>query len=217
MSQVSQTTADLVPLDDAQSKLVADNLGVAYFLALRFGRNRPNLKQEFEDAAIDGLIDAARSYNPARGLAFGTLAGKCIRNRIIYRIKYLNIGVRRPELPILSLDHGDGDTCVLAVEDPGIVDDGPDYEAMIAPLDDREKVIMRGRSRDGLTLQAIGDHLGITRERVRQIEGQALRKLALLLDEEGRPCAKLPAPFSRKTPEIRPSGASRPAENAYSG
>ncbi len=56
-----------------------------------------------------------------------------------------------------------------------------EIEAILNTLDEREKVIMRKRfgfdEDDKSVLQQIGDELHISRERVRQIEGQALRKL----------------------------------------
>lgn len=56
-----------------------------------------------------------------------------------------------------------------------------EIEAILSTLDDREQVIMRKRfgfdEDDKSVLQQIGDELNISRERVRQIESQALRKL----------------------------------------
>jgi RNA polymerase primary sigma factor len=56
-----------------------------------------------------------------------------------------------------------------------------EIEAILNTLDDREQVVMRKRfgfdEDDKLVLQQIGDELNISRERVRQIEAQALRKL----------------------------------------
>ena len=56
-----------------------------------------------------------------------------------------------------------------------------EIEAILNTLDEREKVIMRKRfgfdEDDKSVLQQIGDELHISRERVRQIESQALRKL----------------------------------------
>ena len=56
-----------------------------------------------------------------------------------------------------------------------------EIEAILNTLDDREKIIMRKRfgfdEDDKSVLQQIGDELHISRERVRQIESQALRKL----------------------------------------
>jgi RNA polymerase sigma factor (sigma-70 family) len=45
-------------------------------------------------------------------------------------------------------------------------------------LDDREKKILYERIVDGKTLQQIGNKFGLTRERIRQIEADALRKMS---------------------------------------
>ena len=56
-----------------------------------------------------------------------------------------------------------------------------EIEAILSTLDDREQTVMRKRfgfdEDDKAVLQQIGDELHISRERVRQIESQALRKL----------------------------------------
>jgi RNA polymerase sigma factor (sigma-70 family) len=50
-------------------------------------------------------------------------------------------------------------------------------EQLLVSLDDREKKIVYGRFVTGKTLQEIADELGLTRERIRQIENNALRKM----------------------------------------
>jgi RNA polymerase sigma-32 factor len=45
-------------------------------------------------------------------------------------------------------------------------------------LDDREKEIIYDRMVNGKTLQQIGDKFGLTRERIRQIEANALQKMS---------------------------------------
>jgi RNA polymerase primary sigma factor len=56
-----------------------------------------------------------------------------------------------------------------------------EIDSILATLDDRERLIMRKRfgfdGEDTYVLQQIGEELNISRERVRQIEAQALRKL----------------------------------------
>jgi RNA polymerase sigma-32 factor len=55
-------------------------------------------------------------------------------------------------------------------------------------LNEKESFIIRNRvmADNPLTLQAIGDRYHITRERARQIEKQALRKLGLAIPYLGR-------------------------------
>ena len=50
-------------------------------------------------------------------------------------------------------------------------------------LDEREQAVIRGRFWDGRTLAAIGETLGLSRERVRQLERQALGKLRRALEQ----------------------------------
>ena len=56
---------------------------------------------------------------------------------------------------------------------------------MLDQIDEREATILRMRfgldAGEGMTLKDIGKQIGLTRERVRQIEGEALRKLNDLL------------------------------------
>jgi RNA polymerase sigma-32 factor len=65
------------------------------------------------------------------------------------------------------------------------------HEAM-ADLSDRERMIIRERKleEESVTLEALGERLGISKERVRQIEGAALEKLKrALIARVGDPVA----------------------------
>ena len=93
------------------------------------------------------------------------------------------------------LDEDGGTTFVDRVEDPGV---GPEQvtceqqdakfqrrllEDAVARLSDREATIIRLRHQgeDVLTLREVGERLGLSRERVRQLESQALRKLKAIM------------------------------------
>jgi RNA polymerase primary sigma factor len=58
---------------------------------------------------------------------------------------------------------------------------------LLTDLDDREATILRLRygldENEPLTLKEIGAKIGLTRERIRQIEGEALQKLHKILSE----------------------------------
>lgn len=62
----------------------------------------------------------------------------------------------------------------------------------LSELSDRERLIIRERklAEDAVTLEALGQRLGISKERVRQIEGSALEKLRrALIERVGDPVA----------------------------
>lgn len=52
-------------------------------------------------------------------------------------------------------------------------------ETAMLPLSSRERTVLHARLWEGLTLQAIANQLGVGRERIRQIEAKALRRLQL--------------------------------------
>ncbi len=98
----------------------------------------------------------------------------------------------RAILPIQSLDEpitDDTENTVgsLIPDDSDTADEAErnvmreDIESLVETLNEREQQIIRLRygleTGQRLTLEQIGDMLGITRERVRQLEAQALRKL----------------------------------------
>lgn len=100
-------------------------------------------------------------------------------------------------------DEGDGEWQDLLADDAA----GPETDVMIAhddvaraelvhdamrELSDRERLIIQERrlEEDAMTLEALGERLGISKERVRQIEGNALEKLRrALIARVGDPVA----------------------------
>jgi len=100
-------------------------------------------------------------------------------------------------------EEGDGEWQDMLADDAA----GPEHEAMeshdtaarsqlvrdaLCDLSDRERLIIRERKLEdeAVTLEALGERLGISKERVRQIEGNALAKLRrALLARVGDPVA----------------------------
>ena len=58
-------------------------------------------------------------------------------------------------------------------------------EQLLVSLDDREKEVVYGRFVNGKTLQEMADKFGLTRERIRQIQDGALRKMSRAAQSAG--------------------------------
>jgi RNA polymerase nonessential primary-like sigma factor len=102
---------------------------------------------------------------------------------------------------ITSIDHGEGDDDRSMLETiPGDASYEPaellqndqvmkHLDSWLDSLPDKQReVILRRfglRGYDVATLEQVGDEVGVTRERVRQIQVEALKKLRLLLEREG--------------------------------
>ncbi|BCX82476.1 hypothetical protein MIT9_P2062 [Methylomarinovum caldicuralii] len=189
-------------LQQAICKLVEHNLRLVVREACRYRRQRDSLLLDLIQEGNLGLLRAARKFDPGRGGRFSTYAVHWIRlfiDRAAHRISTPltmsldEAGRRRREgrtIPSLSLDDPRApenlgellrtdDTALWADLDrarlAALIEQGLDT------LNRREAEILKLRF--GLkdeqirTLQHIADRLGVSRERVRQIEKAALEKL----------------------------------------
>ena len=90
---------------------------------------------------------------------------------------------------------------------------GEEIDKLLSPLDEREREILRlryGLDRgDPRTLEEVGDVLHLTRERIRQIERQALSEAAPPLDRDrgAGPAGQLSSPGKRR-PALSSAGPS---------
>lgn len=84
-------------------------------------------------------------------------------------------------LDYLADDGEDQETSLIRKEEMSIVQ--RNIAGALAKLNDKESFIIRNRvmADNPLTLQEVGDHFRVTRERARQIEKQALKKMALAI------------------------------------
>jgi RNA polymerase sigma factor (sigma-70 family) len=110
----------------------------------------------------------------------------CSLNKTPERIKEILAAGRPPLSANASMgDPEDNSTLLDFIPDPHeLPDEEADrrvrqtilYEALDA-LNEREREILLMRFQDGLTLQDVGEHFGITRERARQLQEQAIQKV----------------------------------------
>jgi len=153
-------------------------------------------RDDLEQGGRCGLWIAAERFDPDRGSRFSTYAGYWIRREVFRAFRFVSSTIdiprrreRRPLAPQRSLDAPipNGEVRGLGVL---IVDSGPlpdvlaayreqadQIAAALAKLPERSQVVLRDYYWRSRTLQAIGDDLGVTRERVRQIKAKAMKRL----------------------------------------
>jgi len=177
----------------------ADHIGLVYHVAKRFNRRNESF-DDLVQAGVFGLIKAAESYDPSRG-CFSTLACCKIRTyiarylrdctRIIHIPHHVRSGVTKPvECPGTVVASLDAPIDEFSTLHDRCGDGTPSSEeqieeaeisrliwAHVDKLKEPYREVIHLRYRDGMTLQQIGDRFGRTRERMRQIEEQALAML----------------------------------------
>ncbi len=91
----------------------------------------------------------------------------------------------RTQVDILPLQNRNVEEEFLHKEDYELLKAG--INVALSGLSERERYIIENRylSEDPVTLQEIGEHLGLSRERVRQLEGRALKKVKATLKKYG--------------------------------
>ncbi len=192
---------------EARNEIIVSMLPWIYTHAYKFQATTGLNPDDLAQAAVLKIIQGFHSYNPARGLKPITYFGKCILHAMVAEI-CTDRTIRKPtsadtgeetkaagektrwvlslQMPLPGTEHKElGDTIPNAQDrDAG---DGADVRAdvklmrlAIAKLDRRMREVLESRLR-GEKLKQIGERLGITRERVRQIENDAKEKIRIFM------------------------------------
>ncbi len=70
-----------------QEALVTENMRLAYYIARRKYKNCGIETEDVEATALLGLVKAAKTFNPEKGILFSTYAGICIDNEILLELR----------------------------------------------------------------------------------------------------------------------------------
>lgn len=199
-------------LNYQECRLVCHNLRLVFWMARKYPRMGMELSDMVQEGVI-GLLIAARRYKPDLGHRFSTYAFHWVRQTMMRALhNKCNLirwpDWRAPELITANLKgedegFGAGERAVLSVPSPLSFASLPmndpveslareeasdaihEVLAGLKPI--QKEVIMRrfgiGCSEE-YTLEEIGQRLGLTRERIRQIEAGALRRLRGPLGKE---------------------------------
>ncbi len=161
---------------------------MAWHMANRMARRNPGV--DVEDLAAEvraGFVRSAQTFDPGRGFKFTTYCCR-LGNRfgLAFVQRSIANGVHTPanqfvRVPVgsLTFDGEDGpEQFDLADARPA----GPAFppgwwEEATRTLHRRERVVILGRFRDARSLNDLAAELGVSKERVRQVEQRAVDKL----------------------------------------
>ncbi len=173
------------PLDDTARRRMADNLGLAHSFAVRHAGWAASIGLQTDDLldlAMDRLLAAARGFRPELGFTFGTYAFRAMRVGLIQAGTDRFRPTRNPPGGALveidaACPNGRPKQYVDRREPDGqVAADARDLIATVWPhLSERERIVLRGRYWHGETLAEIAGRLGLSKQRVQQIEREALR------------------------------------------
>jgi RNA polymerase sigma factor (sigma-70 family) len=168
--------------------------GLVVLIAQRYFRRGARLGMDPEDvmqAGYIGLMRAVKLFDPTRGFAFSTYLGSCVASAICaafqkgeYRLRAGLTMVQLPDEYLLDDPH--------QPEPWQTIEDEP--AAWLAQLlafapTVRHQELLRLRfglgGGEGMTLLAIGEKWGVSQERIRQLEAEALRALRRRAQELG--------------------------------
>lgn len=160
-----------------RDQIVTGNIKLTYTAV----RRRIFNKQVIDDFRGDShiaLIKATEAYNPWLGIRFSTYAYTClVRELIRLRGKYDHSGLHSTEDTSLD-DVQDAKTDPVNIS--SFEAELPRFLSDADPLlSSREKILIRMRflDGDGMTLEQVGQAMGLSKERIRQVQKDAFRKI----------------------------------------
>ncbi|PHQ36397.1 sigma-70 family RNA polymerase sigma factor [Rhodopirellula bahusiensis] len=165
-----------------RDRIVEANLRLVFSIVKKF----VNPNNTFDDLLSDGivaLIRAVEKFDFDRGFRFSTYATQVVR-----RNSYRTVVEKQQERQKVQGGLQDMDIDVSEEERSSAISEKRWHElrsrlsVMLGDLDRREKFIIRARfslgpHRKVHTLQSLADRLGVSKERVRQLERRAMDKL----------------------------------------
>jgi RNA polymerase primary sigma factor/RNA polymerase sigma factor len=172
-----------------KNRIVQANLRLVVSIAKR----HVNANEDFFQLISDGnmsLIRAVEKFDYARGNKFSTYASWAIMKNFARTIpdEYKQKDRFRPTSEEMFLSTEDGRTDRYSMESAQAKRERQ-VDKILERLDEREKKIVVSRfgldySQEPQTLKEVGAELGVTKERIRQIEARALNKLRAAAKEE---------------------------------
>ncbi len=161
------------PLNRKQQQMVADNIGLARCMTLKFVSGRHFEETDVYADALYGLTNAAKKFIPERGFKFSTYACRAIYNTICAGYNHRNRHRPMTGTDIVFEETTD-DNCDPRAAEQSLRENRRLANRFMKGLPRRERRIIELRFLKNLTLKETGKIEGISRERVRQLQSRAI-------------------------------------------
>ncbi len=150
--------------------------------------NASNPLEELMSESHETLLRAVGKFDPDRGFRFSTYLTHAVRRHLLRFLQRRQRDRQRTFNMAADTALPDTKRWTLAYEQR-MARNVRDVELLLQQLEPRDRFVIRarfgwGREFEPRTLQEIAAELGVTRERVRQLEQRALRKLTALATNE---------------------------------
>lgn len=178
-----------------KEQLILDNLNLIYFIM-----NKMELYKNKEDyyyAGLIGLINAANSYDPDKGMKFSTLATVCIRNQILIEIRERNSNKRKANFNTISLEtvvgHSDKNDLTLGdlIPDAFNMEEHVENKELlnnvieiINELTEDEKILIKYYILDEMTQADIAKKLGMCQGHISRKINKILTKIRVRVERK---------------------------------
>lgn len=189
MLDLDQVEADLKAANDVKDILISCNMRLVVSIAKRHSGQAENFFELLSDGNMS-LIRAVEKFDYSRGNKFSTYGSWAIMKNFARSIpeeknRRERYQTGKEELFDAAPDvRSDEFECLASAEQASFK-----VNRLLQYLEPREREIIRLRAglddgAEGLTLEKIGERLGITKERVRQLNVRAMKKLRHLAEGE---------------------------------
>lgn len=189
LSRVQQMERHLAEADATRDQILNANLRLVISIAKKY----VNVANSFDELLSEGnmsLIQAAEKFDVSRGNRFSTYATRAIRNNLYHFV----LDKHRKRQRVNCAD----ETVLASATDEGtnehLVVSRLEYirrllARVMNKLDAQKRAVLSSRfgldyATDPRTLKEIACEMGVSRERIRQIQSRAMRELKLLVSEE---------------------------------
>ena len=165
------------------ARLYAANTGLVGRVLSYFPALSADAREDAYSAGLWGLWQASLHFDRARGLAFASFAGECIKNAVR---THLNRRQRQHRIPVVSLETpiGDGERELSEViADPQAVRPGAalldqaGFDGLLSGLPGRQQAVLRAVYQEERPLWSVAEEMGVSKQRAGQIHLEALAAL----------------------------------------